>query len=153
MTEDRGAATVEAYVEVQVRGLLLGLPLANVREVLRAPPITRVPEVPSVVRGVANVRGEIVPVVDLAARLGEGAAGEDARLLMIRVGHLDEPVGLLVDSVLRVVEAGVRLEAAPEEARSSLPTGFVLGVANAPDGEAITVLDLDAVLDLNGEGR
>src|SRR5690606_16543363 len=71
------------------------------REVLGVPPIlTRVPGARSWIRGLANVRGQLLPVVDLRAFLGGGetAAGRSARVLV--VNHREIPAGLLVDEVL-----------------------------------------------------
>lgn len=146
----------ESLVRVRAGGVELGLWISRVREVLRPPPITRVPEMPPAVLGVTSVRGEIVPVIDLGLRLGESSASGDLRLVLLRPAEGGEAIGLLVDEVLGLVEVHGGVEPAPEEARTSLPPGFVAGVARSEADTAITVLDLDAVLDMEqtqGEGR
>lgn len=78
------------------------LPVAAVREVLRPPRLTAVPLAPPEVVGVANLRGQIVPVLDLRVRLALEARRPAAHVLILRVG--DATFGVLVDSVGDVVE-------------------------------------------------
>ena len=78
------------------------LPVGAVREVLRPPRLTPVPLAPPDVIGVANLRGQIVPVLDLRLRLGVDASKEAAHVLVLRVS--DAVFGVAVDSVGDVVE-------------------------------------------------
>jgi purine-binding chemotaxis protein CheW len=78
------------------------LPVGAVREVLRPPRLTPVPLAPPEVVGVANLRGQIVPVLDLRLRLGLDSRRQAAHVLMLRVA--DSLFGVLVDSVGDVVE-------------------------------------------------
>jgi purine-binding chemotaxis protein CheW len=78
----------------------------RVREVVGVAPVTRVPSTPKEVRGVVNLRGSVVPVVDLGLRFGNGELTPTRRTCIVVVepeAHTDRVVGLMVDSVNRVV--------------------------------------------------
>lgn len=81
-------------------GERLAMPADEVVEVIPSPATTRVPHAPASLRGLANVRGQVVPVVSLAALLGQNA-GSEGRLVMLGGA---KPVGLLVDRVSALVE-------------------------------------------------
>jgi purine-binding chemotaxis protein CheW len=118
--------------------------MGRAREILRARRPTRLPRTPSFVEGVISVRGAVVPLVDLAGRLGVGspAAGRGERFLVV-AGSNGDLAALRVDSVLGVV----RLPgAALEVPQRSEPMVAVITVG----GEPCRVLDLDAVLDWRG---
>lgn len=124
-----------------------GLPAAAVREVLRPPPLTRVPFAPPAVRGVAQVRGTVLAVVDLGARLGMGPVAPPGRLVVVW-GHGREAVGLLVDRVAGLVEEddGEADELPPDEAEAALPPGWLAGVAVPNPGRRVALLHLERVL-------
>ncbi|HYW07084.1 MAG TPA: chemotaxis protein CheW [Longimicrobium sp.] len=120
-----------------------GLPAASVREVLRPPPVTRVPFPPPDVRGVAQVRGALVTVLDLGTRLRGMPAAATGRMVVV-AGPAGEALGLLVDRVLGLVETAA--EAPPAEAEVSLPAGWLAGVAEPTPGRRVALLDLERVL-------
>lgn len=125
-----------------------GLPVAAVREVLRAPMITRIPHVPRAVRGVASIRGDIVAVVDLGLRLGGAETQADGRLVLVDSPTGDDAVGLLVDTVIGLTPLTAELEEAPDETEAALPAGFTETVVRVEDGRTVTVLALAPLLDL-----
>jgi purine-binding chemotaxis protein CheW len=79
-----------------------GLELQHVKEVIRMPEITRLPDVPRYVRGLINLRGDVVPVIDLRERLGQESVTTtpSTRVIVVEVG--DGAVGMVVDSVSQV---------------------------------------------------
>jgi chemotaxis signal transduction protein len=128
----------------ELRAQELALPIADVRETLPVPPITRVFLVPSCLAGVFSLRGEIVPVIDLGVLLGlpPTAAGDESKIVV--VDHAAGVAGLVVDRLrdLRTVEGA--LDAPP----ASLPpdvAALLLGVVATPTG-SVRVLDVRAVL-------
>lgn len=132
---------------VGVGGAEYGLPAARVREVLRPPPLTRVPFAPAAVRGVAQVRGTVLAVVDLGTRLGTAPVGEAGRLVVVW-GRGREAVGLLVDRVAGLLEEGEgEDEPPPDEAEAALPPGWLAGVAVPRPGRRVALLHLERVLD------
>jgi purine-binding chemotaxis protein CheW len=123
-----------------------GIPIDRVREIVIVPEITPVPESGEFIRGIINLRGRIIPVMDLGRRLGLREAPRDrsGRILIAEDGgsHL---IGLLVDEaseVLRVPEANL---GPPPELLGGRMGGAVRGIAHLPE-RLILLLDLDRVL-------
>jgi purine-binding chemotaxis protein CheW len=75
------------------------VPVNSVREIRGVTPPTQLPDAPPYVRGVINLRGQVMPVIDLSQRLGKGPAVDGARQVIIVVEHHDDVAGLLVDAV------------------------------------------------------
>jgi purine-binding chemotaxis protein CheW len=80
-----------------------GLEIGNVTEIVGIQPITQIPEVPHYVKGVINLRGKIIPVIDVRLRFGRPAAEYDDRTCIVVVDIQDVCVGLIVDSVSEVI--------------------------------------------------
>lgn len=132
-------------VSVQLGTTEYGLPLASVREVLRAPAITPTPAAPADICGIAQVRGTLLAVVDLGTRLGGPAAAATGRLVVVH-GADGEPLGLLVDAIGGLVEVPGDLQPAPAEAEAALPAHWLAGIAALPPDRLVAVLNLDRVL-------
>jgi purine-binding chemotaxis protein CheW len=101
----------------EVHGHLLGLPAQHVQEVLVGHAITSLPKAPSMVRGLMNLRGQIVPVLDLATRLALPGARvlHPANAPMVLVRTPEGPVSLLVERIGDVVDVhGLTLEPVPD---------------------------------------
>jgi purine-binding chemotaxis protein CheW len=116
-----------------------------VREIRGWTPATALPRSPSYVRGVVNLRGAVLPIVDLSARLGFASAEPSARHVIIVAQIGAQLVGLLVDAVsdiLTVTSADV--QPTPDVA-SDLVRTFVQGIL-AIDGRMISLIALDQVL-------
>jgi purine-binding chemotaxis protein CheW len=126
---------------------VFALPVEHIREVVDPPPITEVPHAPDFAPGVVNVRGNVVPVVDLRRRLGFGPPEQDIRMIVSEVKLQGEitPVGILADAVYGVVEAlPTELEAIPRIGTRWRPD-LVKGVVK--QGERFVVLlDIDRLL-------
>lgn len=112
------------------------LELDGVREVVPAPPITRIPRVSRAVLGVFNLRGDIVPVVDTAALLGLASASAAAHVAVIETST--GPAGLAVDAL------PVRLTLGDSAGGSDLGPG--IGRFAIPGGGVATLLDPEALL-------
>ncbi len=122
------------------------VPISQVREVIRVGDLTRVPEAPQHIRGVTNLRGRILPVVELRSRLGLApleTPGPRARIIVVDSGG--RILGLLVDSVSHVlkVSAGMVIDAPSEVA--STQGNYVNGVARL-ESRLVIMLDLDRAL-------
>jgi purine-binding chemotaxis protein CheW len=96
------------YLGFDVAEEQYAIAILRVREILEYDTLTKVPTAPSGVRGVINVRGRVVPVVDLAVRLGlpETVVGKESCIVVVEIELGGEPavVGLLVDRVRHVLE-------------------------------------------------
>ena len=116
-----------------------------VREIRGWTPATPLPQSPPFVRGVINLRGTVLPIVDLAARLGFAATEPSARhaIVVAQIGH--QVVGLLVEGVSDIFTVtDDKIQPTPDVA-SEMAKKFVRGVI-AMDGRMISLIALDSVL-------
>jgi purine-binding chemotaxis protein CheW len=122
-----------------------GVDVRLVQEIIRVTEVTPVPRAPEAIKGVINLRGRIIPVVDLKRRLGIGEV-EVTRLARIVVVRLrDRLIGLLVDGASQVLKVPVSvIEAAPEEV-VEIDVNFIRGVAKL-EKRLIVLVDLAKVL-------
>jgi purine-binding chemotaxis protein CheW len=133
------------YLTFFLRREEFGLPILRSREIVRVGEITRIPEAPPHVRGVLNLRGRVVPVVELRTRLGLEAAPLTPRSRVIVVEAHDRLFGLLVDRVSRIAKIPApAIKPAPAQALSAHPE-HVTGIAEM-GGEPIILLDVDKLL-------
>jgi len=122
-----------------------GIPVTQVREVIRVAEITRVPQAPPHVRGVANLRGRILAVVELRSRLGLSPADLTARSRVVVVEVRGRVLGLLVDAVSQVTKVPeTSVVPAPVEVVSG-DAAYVTGVARW-QSRLIILLDLEKAL-------
>ncbi len=122
-----------------------GIPVTQVREVIRVSEITRVPQAPPHVRGVANLRGRILAVVELRSRLGLPPAELTPRSRVVVVEVRGRVLGILVDAVSQVTKVPqASVVPAPEEVVSA-DVDYLTGVARWQSG-LIILLDLDKAL-------
>jgi purine-binding chemotaxis protein CheW len=122
-----------------------GIPVTQVREVIRVGDITRVPQAPPHVRGVTNLRGRILPVVELRSRLGLDGAATTPRSRIVVVEVRDRVLGLLVDAVLQVVKMPLEtVVPTPEEVRTA-DSEYIGGVARW-NNRLVILLELEQAL-------
>ncbi len=123
-----------------------GIDVLRVQEVIRAQGVTRVPLAPPVVRGLINLRGQIVTVLDLRRRFGLPDAPPDGDPVTVVVRTDDGPVGLLVDEVGDVlVLPETAFEPAPETLRG--PTRELIRGVYKLDGRLLLLLDATRATD------
>jgi purine-binding chemotaxis protein CheW len=136
---------LEIWVTFSLANESFGLPVSNVREILRAGTITQVPHAPHPVRGVTNIRGRVLPVVDLRARLGlqESKLDQLSRILVVEAhGRL---IGLLVDSVQQVIRLNRKaIQPAPPDVMTA-QSDYILGVYHLQE-LLVILLDVNRVL-------
>lgn len=147
---DRERGTEETASEHLVTFLLdseeYGIDVSLVQEIIRVSEITPVPRSPDSIKGVSNLRGKIIPVIDLKRKLSLGhtdSTGRRARVVVVRLrGRL---IGLLVDGASQVLKVPETLiEAAPEEAME-INTHFIRGVAKLEE-RLIVLISLEEIL-------
>ena len=113
-------------------------------------PATPMPHSASYVRGVINLRGAIMPIIDLGARLGLGAAEPTARHVIIVANVNDRKVGLLVDAVCETLNIGDDAVHPAPDLGDAAARRFIVGFIPA-EGRMITLLDLAPVLPESGQ--
>lgn len=129
----------------ELGGLQLGIPSENVREVLRAGPMTPLPRTPSYILGVTGHRGEVLPVLDLLRFLGKGEARLTARTRLF-VGLTGSFVtAVLADAVEGLTRIPVSDILAPPVG-GDLSTEHLLGVVQTQGGEILSLMNFAKVL-------
>lgn len=123
--------------------------LLQVREILRHETITRVPSTPSYLRGVINLRGAVVPVVDLAARIGRAPleVTKWTCIIIVETEMEGSPtvMGLMVDAVNQVVELPAGQVVPPPPFGTNIRVDYLVGVGKH-DNALILIMDVDKVL-------
>lgn len=143
--------TASTYVTFDLGEQILGVEVRHVREILDMRKITRLPNAPVDMRGVVDVRGVSVPVVDLKSRLGIPAVetGRDARIVVIEIGTETgrTPIGILADRVRKVDQIPRdEIEPCPGIGAGKWDGNILQGLSRrGPD--LIVLLRLDAMFD------
>ncbi|MGZ4823211.1 MAG: chemotaxis protein CheW [Terriglobales bacterium] len=136
--------------ELQIVGFRIGqetfgLPISLVHEIVCPPEITSVPHAPDYVEGVMNLRGRIVPVIDLRRRFGNASAGTSRKNRVLVVEVESRAVGLVVDSASEVLKiSDAQIEPAPN-VFTDPGTNYVTGVAKY-QGRLIILVDMKKIL-------
>ena len=127
-----------------------GIDVLKVREIIRLTTITAVPQMPNYVRGVINLRGKIIPVMDLRLRFGfaEAASTEQTCIIVVQVKMSDgkaTQMGLVVDGVEEVLNiAAADIEETPDFG-GQIATHYIVGMAKVK-GAVKTLMDIDGVV-------
>ncbi len=121
-----------------------------VREIRGWTPATPLPHAPAYVRGVINLRGAVLPIVDLAMRFGLGLTEPTPRSVIIVVHNHQQIVGLLVDAVSDILTSSAASMHPTPDIASEMAKMFVKGVY-AVDGRMISIVALDSVLPINAK--
>ncbi len=136
-------------VTFHVDGLLLGIDVMRVQEVLHASRNTPVPLAPPVLGGLINLRGEIVVAIDMRRQLGLPEAPPGAHRMNLVVRTSDGPVSLIVDDIGEVVQPEQeQVERLPETLRGPIRE-FATGIFKVPAG-LLLALDVDRAVRLDG---
>ncbi len=137
---------VVQYLSFNLAEELFSMNVEQVREVLELQSITRIPKTPDFMRGVINVRGSVVPVVDLRLKFGmqTAEATVDTCIIVVEVQREGEAVvlGMLVDSVEEVIDLEQDKIEPPPRIGTKLSTEFIRGIGKRED-EFVILLDLD----------
>lgn len=122
-----------------------GVDIGAVREIIRMQEITRVPRSPEFVEGVINLRGKVIPVIDLRKRFGLQVADQskDNRIVVVDIGKQD--IGVIVDAVTEVLRISADSVEPPTSVITSADSDYLLGIAKL-ESRLIILLDLESVL-------
>jgi purine-binding chemotaxis protein CheW len=149
------AARPGKYLTITLGRESYGIPVLKVREIIRICPITRVANMPPQVRGVINLRGKVIPVVDLRTRFGLPAGADHDRTCIVvtqvaaTTGHGSRLYGVIVDGVEEVAHfTADDLQPTPDFG-GVIDTRFITGMAKAGDSVK-SLIDLDAIAAAEG---
>ncbi|OBZ16899.1 MULTISPECIES: chemotaxis protein CheW [Bacillales] len=123
-----------------------GIEVDKVRTIERLSPITRVPKTATFIKGVINLRGVVVPVIDLRGRfnLSETTATENSRIIVVAVADLE--VGFIVDSANDVIDIDTDTIDLPPEIVGGIKAKYLRGIAKLGEGRLLIMLNLSEVL-------
>ena len=145
MSEAHKVAAGHELIIVEIHGQRFAIDIMQVREIRGWSASTRLPQSPSHVLGMINLRGSVLPVVDFSSRLGLGESEPHTASVVIVAEIGDRLVGLLVDAVCDILTlAEGKLQPTPEVGDARVHE-FVRGVITT-EGGIVTLLSLDAVI-------
>ncbi|HLP41471.1 MAG TPA: chemotaxis protein CheW [Fibrobacteria bacterium] len=141
------------YLTFQLGKEIYGIEILKVQEIIGMMPVTHVPKTPDFVRGVINLRGKVIPVVELRSKFGLQGREDTERtcIVVVQVAWATGTVtmGLLVDEVSEVLNVtGDQIEPPPSFG-SSVDTDFILGMGKVGQ-KVVMLLDVDKVLASDG---
>jgi len=133
------------YLTFKLAGEVYGLGILKVREIVKIMDITAVPQMPNFAKGVVNLRGKVIPVIDMRLKFGLTEATYDDETCIIVVNVARE-MGVIVDTVEEVLDIGEEQIEPPPTVGSQVDTRFILGMGKV--GERVSILlDIDRILD------
>jgi purine-binding chemotaxis protein CheW len=139
----------EQYLTFFIRGEEYAVGILRVKEIIEYETVTHVPAVPAHVRGVINLRGALLPVVDLAAKFGahESAPTKTTCIVVVETKLNDEIViaGIVADAVSEVVDVSDDQIEPPPSFGTGVRVDFLTGMGKL-DGRLVLILDIDRVL-------
>ena len=145
-------ATTLQYLTFTLGDEVFAVDIRTVREIIQHGAMTAVPLMPDFVRGVINLRGSVVPVIDLQARFGRTQArvGKKTCIVIIDASREAEKMelGLMVDAVSEVIEISQALIEAPPQFGTTIQRDFIRGLGKV-DGEFIVILEPERALNID----
>lgn len=155
MDQEMMTTAINQYLTFQLNEEVYAFPIQNVREVLQYEPITRVPNTPKFMCGIINLRGSVVPVVDLRVKfsMGQVAVTLNTSIVVIEVMIDDELtiLGVLVDAVLEVLELEDEAILPPPRLGTRLNLNFIRGVGKRGQ-QFFSILDMNQIFTLSELG-
>ena len=142
----------DQYLTFHLSNEMFAVGILNIKEIIEYGHLTTVPMMPEFVRGVINLRGSVVPVIDLQARFGRKSSvvGKRTCIVIVEVVVYEQiqTIGIIVDAVSAVISIpGSDIEKAPEFG-AKLRTDFIFGMGKIED-EFVIILNIGQVLSIN----
>lgn len=152
--KDKLSSESGQYLTFALGGETFALGILNIKEIIQFGDLTEVPMMPNFIRGVINLRGRVVPVVDLTARFNRGITNISRRTSIVIIemeqsNQLDaQSIGIVVDAVNEVIEIPNTDIEPPPSFGAKIRPDFISGMAKK-DGRFIIVLNLNQVLSID----
>ncbi|MEF8700276.1 MAG: chemotaxis protein CheW [Candidatus Accumulibacter sp. UW20] len=147
-----GGGAAALYLAFRLSEEVYAIDILRIREILEYSLPTSVPMMPPAVRGVINLRGAVVPVIDLAVRFGHPATrvGKRTCIVIVEAAHAGaiQILGLMVDGVNSVMEIGADSIEQPPAFGTRVDTDFIAGMARV-NGRFVILLDIARVLSID----
>ena len=139
------------YLTFTLGGEMFAVGILNVKEIIEYGNLTEIPMMPTFIRGVINLRGSVVPVIDLAARFGGNSSelGRRPCIVIVEVadGELQHDIGIMVDAVSEVLDIpGSEIEPPPTFG-AKIRADFIFGMGKV-NGKFVIILNINKVLSI-----
>jgi purine-binding chemotaxis protein CheW len=145
LDDDDDELVVDQYLTFHIGAEDFAIEVSSVVEIVGIQHITQIPDMPPFMRGVINLRGRVIPVVDVRRRFGLEDRAYDARTCIVVVNLAGVTTGLIVDTVSEVLSIPADLVSPPPSVQGNRRSRFVRGVGRVADGIKL-LLDLDKFL-------
>lgn len=145
--DDKTTTDTERYLEFSLGGEKFGIPLLQVRELISVPETTPIPYSPKYFKGIMNLRGQVISVMDLRLKLGVANFSEHSENAVVIVEFDGMKMGLIVDSINKVLQIETGQIAEVPEVKATGGKDYISGVyKNASD--LVVILDLQHLLNV-----
>ncbi len=142
----------EQFLTFLLGGEMFAISIVPIKEIIEYGALTGVPMMPAFIRGVINLRGRVVPVIDIALRFGRPPTGETRRTCIVIVeiqadGEERQDIGMIVDSVSEVLDIPHSEIEPPPTFGAHVRADFIYGMGKIA-GKFVIILDVDKVLSI-----
>lgn len=135
----------DQYLTFAIENEDYGVEIANVKEIIKMKKITKVPEMPSFVEGIINLRGDLIGVLDVRKRFGKQSKEHDEETCIIVIMYNDYTLGLIVDAVRETAKIPASKMAPPPNARLNYANQFIRNIGRVDESIKL-LLDLERFL-------
>ena len=149
---DNGNSELRQFVVFRLGDEEFGADIINVREIIRLPEITSVPSTPSLILGVVNLRGEMIPILSLHRLFGGDESTTDSDTRVVVVDANGRNVGLVVDSVSEVLRLRDDAISKPPESIGSSASYYIDGIARV-DERLVLMVNMSHLVDTGVENE
>ncbi len=142
----------QQYLTFNLGSEMFAVGILNVREIIEYGNLTEIPMMPGFIRGVINLRGAVVPVIDLAARFGGKSSDVQRRTCIVivemKIDNARQELGIMVDAVSEVLEIPPSEIEPPPSFGAKIRADFIAGMGKV-DGKFVIILQIDRVLSVD----
>ena len=152
LSTDSGSEDQQQYLTFMLSGETYAISILSIKEIIQYGQLTEVPRMPDFIRGVINLRGAVVPVIDLSSRFGKPPTPVGRRnciiIIEVELGESTQNVGVMVDAVNAVLKIpATEIEHAPSFG-SNIRADFIAGMGKIK-GKFVIILDIQYVLSMD----
>lgn len=145
MSEDKKGLKNQQLVSFRIGSEEFGISIMKVQEIIRMQEITRVPQMPDFIEGVINLRGNVIPIIDLRKRFNLEISAKTNETRIVVVSVLDRIMGIIVDGVSEVLRLTDDQIEPPPPVISNIGKEYIKGIGKL-DKRLLILLDIDRIL-------
>ena len=148
MTQARGSVdiTKNLFLAFVIENERYAVEVSSIKEIIGVVPITIVPQTEDYIKGIINLRGDIIPVINMRSRFMKEVIEYDDQTCIVVVLYQEHILGLIVDSIIGVYTLEEEMVASPPSAKLSYANQFVKNIGRSKEDGILLLLDLEKVL-------